>query len=145
MLQVAWGAWKCDSIMSDDDGKPASRAHVFNGGSQQPRPRTNQPRQEDYTRLHARFRRMCGRRQARMAEQRKRWVVVCQEIRTRAQWSMVCQEIRARAQWSMVCQEIRARVQVQPRHCTRKRSLSWRSVLATLWQSTARSIGVCMA
>ena len=190
MLQVAWGAWKCDSIMSDEDGRPVSRAHVFNGGSQQPRLRTNQPRQEDYTRLHARFQRMCGRRQARVAEQRKRWAVVCQEIRARAQWavvcqeicvrgqwlivsqeicaraqwSAVCQEIRARAQWSMVCQEvrvrgqwlivsqeicaraqwsavcqeIRARGQVQPRQRTQK---TWRSVLATLWRSTAKLIG----
>ena len=158
MLQVAWGMWKCDSIMSDEDGRPASRAHVFNGGSQQPRPRTNQPRQEDYTRLHARFQRMCGRRQARVAEQRKRWAVVCQEVRARAQWSMVCQEVRvraqwlivsqeicARAQWSAVCQEICARGQVQPRHRPRTTFPSWWSVLATLLQSTAKSVGAWRA
>ena len=156
MLQVAWGTWKCDSIMSDEDGRPASRAHVFNGGSQQPRPRTNQPRQEDYTRLHARFQRMCGRRQARVAERRQRWAAVCREVCARAQWSMVCQEVRVRAQWSMVCQEVRVRVQwfivsreicaraqwsavcqeicargqVQPRQRTQT---LWQSVLATLW------------
>jgi hypothetical protein len=142
--------------MSDEDGRPASRAHVFNGGSQHPRPRTNQPRQEDYTRLHARFQRMCGRRQARVAEQRKRWAAVCQEVRARRQWAVVCQEVRARRQWSMVCQEVRvraqwlivsqeicaraqwsavcqeicARGQVQPRQRTQT---WWQSVLATLW------------
>lgn len=80
MLCAGLNTRQWDSIMSDDEGYPASRAHVFNGGSQQPRPRTNQPRQEDYTRLHARFRRMCGRREARVAQRRQRWAMVCRDI-----------------------------------------------------------------
>lgn len=40
--------------MSDEDGMPVDDGHVFNGGSQQPRFRSNIMHKEDWSRLHAR-------------------------------------------------------------------------------------------
>ena len=83
MIFNTWCTGDCprhDSIMSDDCGRPASRGHVFNGGSQQPRARSNLLRTEDYTGLHARRDRLFGRHVARQRQRQQAWAAVCRDI-----------------------------------------------------------------
>ena len=83
MMFSAWCTGDCtryDSIMSDDCGRPVSRGHVFNGGSQQPRARSNLLRTEDYTGLHARRDRLFGRHVARRRQRQQAWAAVCRDI-----------------------------------------------------------------
>jgi len=61
--------------MSDEDGNPANKRHVFNGGSQQPRYRSNVPRTQDWTRLHARRDRMMHKKKRALL-----WAQICKDI-----------------------------------------------------------------
>lgn len=83
--------------MSDEDGNPVSCEHTFNGGSQQPRPRTNKTRVEDWSRLHERKNKMFQASKARLLQQnRDRLTYIPRQLKKNAQqvWSVICQDIR---------------------------------------------------
>jgi len=86
------------SIMSDEDGMPVDDGHVFNGGSQQPRFRSNIMRKEDWSRLHARRDRLFQKQRA-VNEQSTLNALASIDIkdnvteRFRRAWAKICHEI----------------------------------------------------